>query len=199
MKEPASRAGESTKMSVGAAAVKGAWRRSDKRAVSLTLVVPGVVLSVAAVPLVVLEAYNGSRGGLGMDLLAAAAVSAGFGLGRRAAIRASGGIHDRPGLGWGAVIALISTVSIIPVFLGGPLLVFGMAILVTGFFQRNLILVGWAVFAGTIGIYNQIYFYPTLSEIWLHPALDLLVGLLSVASGLAVSRLRDWSCPGSVS
>lgn len=181
------------------AAVRGMWWRGDKQTVSLALIVPGVALSVSAVLLVVLEATNGSRGGLAMDLLVAAAVSVGFGIGRRAAFRASGRVHDQAGLGWAAAIALISTVSVIPVFLGGPLLVFGMSILVVGLFQRNLILVGWAVFAGAMGIYNQIYFYPPIAEIWFHSALDLMVGLLSAALGLAISRLRDWPSAGLTS
>src|SRR5258708_39638986 len=82
-------------------------------------------------------------------------------------------------------------------FFGGPLLVLGVGVLVVGLFQRNMILVAWAVFAGAIGIYNQIYFYPALPEIWLHSALDLMVGLLTVALGLAVSRQRDWPSPRS--
>lgn len=190
MKKPAGEACESAKMSTEAA-IRVALRRGDKRTVSLTLVVPGVALSVAAVSLVLLEVANGSRGGLGVDLLAAAAVSLGFELGRKAALRGSSRIHDQAGLGWAAAIAVICTVSVIPVFLGGPLLVFGVAVLAVGLFQRNLILVAWGVLAGSIGIYNQIYFYPALSEIWLHSALDLMVGLLTVALGLAVSRLRD--------
>src|SRR5258708_38849388 len=135
MKEPAGPAYRSASMSADAA-VRSAWRRGDKRTVSLTLVVPGVALSVAAVPLVLLEAAGRSRGGLGVDLLAAAAVSAGFGFGRRAALRDSSGIHDQAGLGWGAVLALISTVSGIPAFFGGPLCVLGGAVLVVCLFVR---------------------------------------------------------------
>ncbi len=166
------------------------WCRGDKRTVLLAFVIPAAALSAGEVLQLLLEVVGRSRGGLATDLLVAIAVCAAFGLGRQLAIRDFGGISNQAGLKSGSIIALIFTISIAPVFLGGPLLVLGAAGFVVGLFQRNAVLAVWAVLAGAIGVYDTAGFYPPLSEIWLHSALSLIVGLLTVALGLGVSRWR---------
>lgn len=170
--------------------VEDVWRGGGNRTVLLAFVAPAIALSAAESLLLLLEVGGKSRGGLAANLLIAIAVCLGFGLGRQLALRDSSDAYSQPGMKSGSIIALILTISIAPVFVGGPLLVLGAAIFAVGLSQRSMMLTVWAIFVGTVGVYDTVAFYPPLAQIWLHSVLSLTVGILTVVLGLAVSRWR---------
>lgn len=131
-----------------------------------------------------LEAVGASRGGVIADELTAAVVAAGFWFAWQAAWRHHSRFRDAAGLRQAYTVAACCTISVFVVFIGGPLFVFGLSLIVVGLYQHNLLLVAWSVLAGGIGIYDVGYLYPPLVMEWVHPALYLTLAILTVMLGI---------------
>jgi hypothetical protein len=109
-----------------------------------------------------------------------------------------GGVGRPAGFGAAAVVGLCFTMSLglIAMAFAGPFLVFGLGLLVAGIWQRNRFLVWWAVLIGGIGVFEGFYGFtnrlPSSAwREWDHPAIYLVLALLTVLAGLIARRQEN--------
>jgi hypothetical protein len=87
------------------------------------------------------------------------------------------------------------SVGVIATVYAGPFLVFGLGLLVAGIWQRNRFLAGWAVLIGGVGVFEGFFgitnrLSASVWREWEHPAIYLILALLTVLAGL-IARSRE--------
>jgi hypothetical protein len=172
--------------------------RRDLRGTSFPLLLLGAATAAGVIPQLVF-AYRGGSGPLGGDWLTGVLITAAFAVMwlvyRRRALR--GGVGRPAGFGAAAVLGLCFTFSVglIAMAFAGPFLVFGLGLLVAGVWQRNRFLVWWAVLIGGIGVFEGFFgitnrLPSSVWHPWVHPAIYLVLALLTVAAGL-IARWQE--------
>jgi hypothetical protein len=167
-------------------AAVGAWVPRDRRAASLPLLLLGGATAAG----VALQWSLGMGYGLAWLTipLAFAAIRVVF---RFRAARAGAG----PGAFSGVVpmlglFLLLAIVGFLTTFLAGPFWIFGVGLLVTARWQRSAFLAVLAVVIGGIGVLEGFFGITnrlplSLWAEWEHPAIFLILGLLTVLAGIA--------------
>jgi hypothetical protein len=102
---------------------------------------------------------------------------------------------SRPGFGAAAVVGVVLLIAgAAAIVVLGPFLVFGVGLLIAGIVQRNAYLIWPAIVIGGIGVFEGLFgitnrLPASMWRSWEHPAIFLLLGLATIATGVA-ARLR---------
>jgi hypothetical protein len=201
MSEPAAvpgQPGEARELTAHVSAVRTQVRR-DLRATSFPLLLLGAATAAGVIPQL-LRAGRPWPLSFGGDWLTGVLITAAFALMwlvyRRRALR--GGVGRPAGFGAATVLGLCFTVSLglIAVAVAGPFLVFGLGLLVAGIWQRNRFLIWWAVLVGGIGVFEGFFgitnrLPSSVWREWDHPAIYLVLALLTVLAGLIACRQEN--------
>jgi hypothetical protein len=190
--------GEAQELAAHVSAVRTQVRR-DLRARSFPLLLLGAA-TAAGVITQLLTAGPGGSVPLGGDWLTGVLITAAFVamwlVYRRRALR--GGVGRAAGFGAAAVLGLCFTMSLglIAMAFAGPFLVFGLGLLVAGIWQRNRFLVWWAVLIGGIGVFEGFFgitnrLPSSVWREWEHPAIYLVLALVTVLAGLIARRQEN--------
>jgi hypothetical protein len=112
--------------------------------------------------------------------------------------RFQAGHIGRAGFGAAAVLGLCFTMSLglIAMAFAGPFLLFGLGLLVAGIWQRNRFLAWWAVLIGGTGVFEGFFgitnrLSSSVWREWEHPAIYLVLALLTVLAGLIARRQEN--------
>lgn len=170
--------------------------RQDLRATSSPLLLLGAATAAGVLPQLLQAGWGWPLGG---DWLTGVLITVSFAVmwlvHRRRAVR--GGVGRPAGFGAAAVVGLCFTgsVGLIAMLFAGPFVVFGVGLLVAGIWQRNRVLICWAVLIGGIGIFEGFFgitnrLPASVAREWQHPAIYLVLALLTVLAGL-IARRRE--------
>jgi hypothetical protein len=158
----------------------------DRRATSLPLLVLGLATAVGVAPLL----PSGTDDGLAWLTvpLAFAAIWVVFRF-RAARVGGGPGAVTNAGRVLGLFVVLV-IVSFVTMILTGPYLIFGMGLLVTARWLRSAFLAVWAVVIGGIGMLEGFFGITNRVPLsrwaaWEHPAIYLILALLTVLAGTA--------------
>jgi hypothetical protein len=165
--------------------------RRDRRATSLPLLLLGGATAVGVAP----QLSSGAGDVLAglMMTLAFAAIWVVF---RLRAARA--GVGRGTGFGIASMLGLLlmlTIVGLVALAYTGPFLIFGVGLLVAAAWQRNAFLAVWAIVIGGIGVFEGFFgitnrLPPSLWATWEHPAIYLILALMTVLAGI-VAWLRE--------
>jgi hypothetical protein len=164
----------------------------NRRATSLPLLLLGVATAVGVAPLLPSDAGDGLAW-LTIPL-AFAAIWAVF---RFTATRAGGASRTVSGIALVlGLFLLLVVVSFVTMFLTGPFLIFGIGLLATARWQRSAFLAVWAVVIGGTGVLEGFFGITnrlplSLWAAWEHPAIYLLLAVLTVLAGMATWRREN--------
>ena len=105
----------------------------------------------------------------------------------RAGVGRGAGSGVAPMLG---LFLLLVIVGLMTMWVTGPFLIFGVGLLVIARWLRSAFLAAWAVVVGGIGVFEGAYGITnrlplSLWEPWEHPAIFLILALLTVLAGIA--------------
>ena len=190
--------GDAQDIAAHISAVRNQVRR-DLRATSFPLLLLGTAAAVGVMPQLLMAGSGWSMGPVGdwpAGVLMTAAFAVMWLVYRRRALRA--GVGRPAGFGVATALGLFFTMSIglIAMAFAGPFLVFGLGLLVAGIWRRNRFLVGWAVLIGGIGVFEGFFGITnrlpySWSGEWAHPAIYLVLALLTVLAGLIARSLEN--------